>query len=475
MDNSRRSLQDYFNAVRREPGLSEDAVREIVGQGLPRESRKRRAILFGALFLPLLIGAAVMMRTPWNSTADTGPAITAREGSSAAGRSTGIGASTQASLSGSNGVPGTTPESGVETEQTEYQIHTTNDQKVDAMMKPGTTTGRMLAMTVAMMGAATAALPAQTTDHLRRDGDTPAVVQEMQAELGAALSDYWTSRLNDYKVRIDRTLAPADLDELNKLRVRFNVLAMEWLGSEMTRKDLTQEERKEKLNVLVGIYKSAKDMAGRYRAGLDPLGQTVVGDLADFLPEMNQRADDFVAMRRAEIDGAGYANALTKARGKTQEVATLLSSSQGRMGVQMLYTMTLEPVVMLYNGTDLNTLWQQVEQLSGGNRTLSLPTDAIAGYKLPDARVLQPSTPNPASSTVSIPYSLAEASGQTLLRIYDAQGTLVGTYDEGAKADGDYTVQVNVSGLAPGTYLYHLTTRTPKGDRVYSRTMQVVR
>lgn len=475
MDNSRHSLQDYFNAARREPGLSEDAVREIVGQGSPRESRKRRVILFGALFLPLLIGAAVMMRTPWNSTADTSPAIAAGKSLPSASRSAGNGFSTQTPPVRKDDVQDITPQSGTETEHTAYQIHTTNEQKVDAMIKPATTRGRMLAMTVAMIGAATAALPAQTTDHLRRDGETPAVVQEMQAELGAALSDYWTSRLNDYKVRIDRTLSPADLDELNKLRVRFNVLAMEWLSDEMTREDMTREERKEKLGVLAGIYNSAKEMAGRYRAGLDPLGQTVVGDLADFLPEMNQRADDFVAMRRAEIDRAGYAKALTKARGKTQEVATLLSSSQGRMGVQMLYTMTLEPVVMLYDGTDLNTVWRQVEQLSGGNRTLSLPTDAIAGYKLPDAKVLQPSTPNPASSTVSIPYSLTEASGHTLLRIYDAQGTLVASYDQGAKADGNYTVQVDVSGFAPGTYLYHLTTRTPKGDRVYSRTMQVVR
>lgn len=334
---------------------------------------------------------------------------------------------------------------------------------------------RLLATSVAMIGAATALLPAQTTDHLKRDGEVPAVIRDMQIELGTAVSDYWTSRLNDYKVRIDRALSPADLEELNRLRVRFSVLAVEWLGNEMGERSGTREERKEGLNRLIDIYKSARTIAGRYRGDLDGVGTTVVDDLAEFLPEMNQRADNFMSAHRDEIDRTGYAKNLTKARTRTDEVATLLGSGQGRTGVRMLYTMTLEPVVMLYNGTDLQTLWRQVEQFSGGNGALTLSTDAIAGYKLPEATVLKPSAPNPASSVATIPYSLTEPSTQTLLRIYDAQGTLVASYDEGARPQGDHTVQVDVSGLAAGTYLYHLSVRTSSSDRVYSRTMQVVR
>lgn len=477
MDNRRRSLQEYFNAARDQAGISEQDVRDIIQRGRPGRSG-RRALVLGGMLAVLLTGGGLLLRT------SAGPEQAGLLHGSAARNSAPAPVDWMMEAAPTDMNPaeaaGTTTEIAPAAPANERlqisRTNTSNEQENVTMMK-GRATQRILAAGMAMMGAAVTALPAQTTERLGTDVDAevPAIVQEMQTELGTAVANYWMPRLNDYRMRIDGALSPADLDDLNRLRVRFNVLAMEWLGSAMAGEEISDEQRKQKVEELLAMYNSAKEMAERNRAGLDPVGRTVIGDLADFLPEMNQRADDFIAVRRSEIEQAGLAKKLEKARSKTSEVATLLQTGQGRMAIQMLYTAALEPLVMLYDGTDLGTLWRQVQQLSSGAGALKLPSDAITGYKLPDVMVLRPSTPNPASTTASIQYTLPEPSGQTLLRLYDAQGTLVASYNEGAKSAGDYSVQVDVSGFAPGTYLYHLTTKTPQGDRVYSRTMQVVR
>lgn len=491
MDNSKRPLQEYFNAARSRPGLSEEEVRAIVGRGGETAgvslapSRRRRILTFGGAIFTVAAVSFGLLRMDSSTSLPGTPArqLPAVRTAPAAHSQKGAASGEERKMNATGPLLGDTPLFSTADAMPALQgggsyANSSYDQENHAMMKKRTATTRLAATGALLLGAATLTASAQGNHapvREQNDKDVPAIVQQMQSELGIAVSDYWTPRLNEYKTRIDRSLAPQDLAELNRLRVRFNVLAVQWLGTMAREESADRQQQKEGLEQLIGIYKEAQGMAGRYRSDLDALATSVVDDLGEFLPEVNRRADDFMALRKSEIDRAGLSAKISGARAKTDEVAAMLRSSQGKSAARMLYTFALEPIVMLYDGTDLSTLLRQMEQLSSGGKGLTLSSGAIAGYTLPDHTVLKPSTPNPASSAVTIGYSLPEPSQQTTLRLYDAQGTLVGTYDEGARDAGEHAIQADVSGLAAGTYLYHLTVRTAGGDRVYSRTMQVVR
>ena len=89
---------------------------------------------------------------------------------------------------------------------------------------------------------------------------------------------------------------------------------------------------------------------------------------------------------------------------------------------------------------------------------------SAAGYMLHDAM------PNPASGTVTVNFTLPEAS-QATLQLYDANGAIVKTMAEGSYAEGDHTVTFDTADLSSGTYFYRLTS----GDFVQSKALQVVK
>lgn len=66
-------------------------------------------------------------------------------------------------------------------------------------------------------------------------------------------------------------------------------------------------------------------------------------------------------------------------------------------------------------------------------------------------------SPNPANGITSVPYDLETSSDQVSLRIFDAAGQLIATYNEGNKAAGHYAIAVETTGLPAGTYYYALT------------------
>lgn len=58
------------------------------------------------------------------------------------------------------------------------------------------------------------------------------LMKKFEAQLAWKSLDYWTNRLNEYKSRIDRTVEPCDLAELNRLRVYWSMFLDEkkWEG-----------------------------------------------------------------------------------------------------------------------------------------------------------------------------------------------------------------------------------------------------
>jgi len=496
MDNRRRPLQEYFDAARGEPGITEQEVRRLAeggsDGGAQRGSGRGGGKPWRSLVSFTIGGAVLITLAAWYLFATHAP----EPGRAAEPRSIAGPARPQvAAIAGNGGMaPAAAPDSSraavtsaqpaigrdvvaARTASTVQQsIHRENTMISIRDIRDA-------AMAIAVMSAATISAQAQqqpsTIALPHHDGtmiahheDQSPMMKQLHAELGQTVVDYWMPKLNDYKVRLDRMLTASDLDDLNRLRVRFNVLANTWLQSgKEGRQEFIEQEKEE----LTTIYKSVRAMADRYRPTADVLGQSVMEDIGAFFPAAIERVDGFSAAHRKEIDEAGKSDLIAKARDHMNQVAQILQQGQGKLALGMIYPAGIEPVLMLYDGTDLKTLLHHLEQLAMGKGASAMTSGAIAGYVLPDEKLLGGCVPNPASASAAITYNLSEPSSHTLLRLFNARGDLAGTYDQGAQPAGDHQVTMDLSALPAGTYLYHLTIETAKGERVASKTLQVVR
>jgi hypothetical protein len=469
---NRRPLGHYFDAARSQQGISEREVRSLVAMeagNAKRSWRGRSSKPLGLASVAGIIAVAVGAYLMWHGSAPDGSAmrrLPAMQAVTASAGSARDGAATEPA----------NPTAGAATRTTNDYQHSIHRE--DRMISMRRLHGA--ALIAAVMGASvpvhaqssSPVIPAHPQTVVDPHHEPSPMMKQLHAALGQTVVDYWTPKLNNYKVRIDKMLAPSDLDELNRLRVRFNVLANEWLrGDDETRHRFMEQEKEE----LTGIYNSVRQLADRYRPDADALGNTVLQDVTEFFPQIVQRMDDFTAAHREEIDNAGSGGMLAKARQHVNDVVDLVHQGQAKMIFKMIYPAGLEPILMLYDGTDLKTMLHHIEQLAMHKGVTSLSSDAIAGYALPDESLLSQSVPNPASTSAQVTYHLAEPSGATVLRLFNAKGDLAGTYDEGSQPAGDHVVTLDLSALPSGTYLYHLTLQTSNGERVVSKTLQVVR
>jgi hypothetical protein len=341
-------------------------------------------------------------------------------------------------------------------------------------------TARQLFVATLML-AATAASPLLAQHYqeraARRNQDGSPLVKQMEAAIGQVALDYWTPKLNSYKIRVDQTLSTEDLAALNRLRVRWAVLIDDGMkkyrdgvenkgagdGYELDMK--IDEEAMAKLGETMEIYDAAKEIAERYRPSFDRLGASVVEDATAFVGDVAERTDRFASENSAAIQKDGEARAMLEKRGELKSFAADIRSEKRQEEFRSVYTFALEPLVLLYDGIDLHTLFQSAGPIA----------KPISGITLPESSTLKQNFPNPASSTTRIVYALTGPSSRTIITIYDARGGLVASYDQGSLDAGEHALDVDVSKLATGSYLYHLSVQSPGGERVYSKTMQVIR
>ncbi len=193
----------------------------------------------------------------------------------------------------------------------------------------------------------------------------------------------------------------------------------------------------------------------------------MVNDFFGFVDLMATSADRFIVENRAEIEREKGGAELLKSdiQAEMREGMSELRSDEGRMMIELGYAQFIEPMIMLFDGAELSLFLQQAAPFAKG----------VTGLNLPDASLLQQSTPNPAGSSVAIGYLLAEPSDRTVLRLFNSSGSLVGTFNQGSRPAGQNSAMIDVSTYPVGKYLYHLTIQTSQGEQVYSKSMQVVR
>jgi hypothetical protein len=74
--------------------------------------------------------------------------------------------------------------------------------------------------------------------------------------------------------------------------------------------------------------------------------------------------------------------------------------------------------------------------------------------------------PNPFTAMTTITYAVPQST-PVRITVHDLYGRLVRVFEEGTRAPGRYTLQVNMSGLSKGMYFY----RMQAGDHILTRKM----
>ena len=215
----------------------------------------------------------------------------------------------------------------------------------------------------------------------------------------------------------------------------------------------------------LGAHQRVRDIAGRNRAQFDMLRDRVVGDAIGFLGAVRERIGAFVAGHRAELETSKEGRALLDRMQQADKSLGEMSGAESQQAIASVYQMILEPLVMLYDGGGVKGFFQQAGPMAS----------VMPGWAIEDRSALKNCAPNPASTSATVTYQLAEPSRRTFLKLFNAQGEEMSSYDLGERPSGEGSVVIDVASLTPGTYLYRLTASTPKGEQVFSKTMQVLR
>lgn len=252
--------------------------------------------------------------------------------------------------------------------------------------------------------------------------------------------------LEDIEVDMEMHLVESR-EQMRNLKVDMAPFNMGSMGEML--KSAISADQSESSKILVETWA----IAARNRAKLDPLKERIMNDIAQFETDLKQK----VRALNAELDNDLPAELIEA----MHEHESMMDHSIAENVLGPLYDVIAEPILMLYNGSDITPML----------------TSAIAapmpGVKLDAGTSLAQSYPNPAQADATIEFTLASSSSNATLRLYDVTGSELLNRDLGTLSAGTHSEVIDVSTLPSGTYLYHLTVEGPEGSRVYSKSLEV--
>lgn len=283
------------------------------------------------------------------------------------------------------------------------------------------------------------------------DAQTDEVNAKVKVEVGEE-EDIEIDREGNHTIIVRKKSIGNDAEGMNgTLEIgRFDLSSMAGMVKMAIRADENESSR---------IIVAAWNIADAYRPGLDDLKAALTSDVTNFVDQLRKRMSDFVDEHGDELP-AEIRDAMTQkleGEGASDPATTIMGS------LAPFYEVIVEPMLLLYNGSDINGV------------LTSAIAEPVAGITLEANSTLKQSYPNPAGSEATIEYRLQEPSASTVLRLFDAQGSEVRKLNLGPKSAGNHQANVDVKDLPGGTYLYHLTVGTGHGEQVFSKTLQVAR
>ena len=210
------------------------------------------------------------------------------------------------------------------------------------------------------------------------------------------------------------------------------------------------------------IRQVAEWIARNYRSAMEELRARYDADVERYHEAIRISAREFYRKHREAVNGDEMAV-------RRMLISLDRSPDDRYIGDQpppmaFLYSPPLEAALLLYNGQDLRDL-MLVEDL--------MLVSSVGFEKLPPSSTLGENSPSPASARTIIPYTLAAPARQVVLQVVDTRGTVVATFDQGARDRGEHRIDIDVTTLPAGTYLYELRVTNDSGERLYSRSMSV--
>lgn len=206
-------------------------------------------------------------------------------------------------------------------------------------------------------------------------------------------------------------------------------------------------------------------------SGIESLSRWTLGSMDSPLPvELAgfdaQLGDEGVTLRwrtASETNNAGF-DVQRSTNGGTS--FTTVGFVDGSGTTSEPHTYRFQDTNVPYSADSLTYRLRQVDVDGTGHLSRSM----TVGRNRPDRVRLRAVYPNPARQTASIRYEVPSVTTVTL-RVYDLLGREVATLVAGDAEGGRHVQQVDVSGLAPGTYLVRLTAE----GRSQTRRLVVVR
>ncbi|MDB5034172.1 MAG: Fibronectin type protein [Chlorobi bacterium] len=209
-------------------------------------------------------------------------------------------------------------------------------------------------------------------------------------------------------------------------------------------------------------------LAERYESRLQDLDGRMKSDMMEFLLVLAERMHKFGASNDMSICWSGN---MMMNQAVSMETDSIRRNAADDFFKKIGPTQA-NAIVMLV-GNDLVNVIQAAMQGERGDFSGLLPHKESAAPS--SSATLEQNAPNPASISTEIAYMLPEPSSATVITLYGTDGKVAAAYDQGARPAGRQVVKIDVGALTPGTYVYRLKISTSAGDRVFSRTMQVVR
>ena len=271
-------------------------------------------------------------------------------------------------------------------------------------------------------------------------------------------------KMREWKGTLDRSLAPADLRELNALRDRAAQLKVKGTRLALALRKAVQDNNasdirmyRQKIKELAtdrqALLTDLKPLGVKYKPTLENIGK----DAKPFGTEW-KAGIMIVGVRWYEAHkddlSVGFKVALGKAIDRLKTLGALMGDDmKGKLAAAKF---------MLWDGQDLPEMNQMLsdDSMSPDNGDSATP----------DGYALDANYPNPFNPSTKISFTIPNADHVSLV-VYDMLGKEVGTLVDSELGAGTHTVTFDGKNLASGTYIY----RIRSGPFVQEKTMQLIK